>query len=157
MSSIQYCIQTPINEHFEPLKVPPGTTLIDIDLKEMGHINSTGIKTWVEWVEHNKSHSPDLLYNLRNCPKLFIDQVNMVGGFMPERCMIHSFRVPFYSDEHDLDTTRIYTLGQEVKWNGKAWVIEHPKVLCKDYTEMEVDVPDRYFKFLDYMVRISNN
>jgi hypothetical protein len=152
MKAIQYNIKTPIDEYFKPLPVPADSRFIDINLVSLGHINSTGIKTWVEWVQSNKIHSPDLFYRISNCPKVFIDQVNMVEGFLPERCLIESFSVPYYCEKCDMDVTKAYRVGEQFKWEGNAWAVVHPKVVCeKNPCAIEIDTADKYFNFLTIM------
>ena len=64
------------------------------DLEEVTAINSCGIREWINWLKT----SPDTKLVFRNCPKIIVDQFNMVAGFFPMNGEIESFYVPYYCE-----------------------------------------------------------
>ena len=126
--------------------IPSSVILADkinqFNLEKLNSINSTGIREWIKF--HQKYQ--DIEFEFINCPKFFIDQVNMVKGFMPAKSKIISFYVPYFCESNDSEKNILYTLGKE--FDGK--VIRHPElVLDEKNIPMELDiVPERYFKFL---------
>lgn len=120
------------------------------DFDGVNHINSTGIKHWVQWVSGIVSQNPSLKFYFVNCPKPIVDQINMVDGFLPKNSVVKSFKVPYYCEECEKDATYIFVLGREYKIENGQVTIEAPTYPC-DCAEpsMEPDVIEqKYFRFL---------
>lgn len=66
---------------------------IVFDFKEVSSINSCGIRDWISFIS---PLSQKIVY--RNCPKIIIEQMNMVKGFLPEGSSIESFYAPFFCE-----------------------------------------------------------
>src|SRR6185437_12284669 len=62
-----------------------------IDLREVTAINSVGIREWIKWT---KTLPAGCKMTVRNCPKIIVDQINMVLGFLPAGTVVESFFVP---------------------------------------------------------------
>lgn len=134
-----------------PIEVK-GFSVIHFDLSKLVHVNSTGIRAWITWVEKIKLESPHLFYNFYKCPKVFIDQVNMVESFLPKKSKVYSFAVPFFCEKCDKEATVSYTLGNEYAFEDNEWNLTHPKFNCeKSKCEYEHDVSERFFNFLKVM------
>src|ERR1044072_1654627 len=88
-------------------KVPQIQT-IHLDLAELQSINSTGIRIFKNWVYLLPCKS----LILHNCPKVFIDQVNMIAGFIPNHTKIESFFVPFFNEETNEDINVLMKRGE---------------------------------------------
>jgi hypothetical protein len=120
------------------------TKTITIDLKEIGYINSSGIRGWINW---KKQSLEDIEFDITvaNCPREFIDQINLLSDMLPKNTKIQSFFVPYYNEEND----EIHNILFEstVDFNGD-------QVRCKEQIEfdgklfeLDIDI-DEYFSFL---------
>ncbi len=58
-----------------------GATSVTLDLEGVTAINSVGIREWIKWV---KTMPASLKLSVRKCPKIIVDQINMVAGFLPQ-------------------------------------------------------------------------
>jgi anti-anti-sigma regulatory factor len=115
---------------------------IMIDLGKVNSINSCGIREWVKWLREKKEGNE---ISLRKCPKVIVDQINMVSGFLPDGANVESFYVPFYNEETDNEKFVLFTKGKEYSDSE----VNVPEVKDDDGTDMELDVIEaKYFKFL---------
>jgi len=115
-----------------------------IDFNEVTTINSCGIREWIKWI---KTIPTGKSITYVNCPKIIVDQVNMVSGFIPENGKIKSFYVPYYCENTDSEKMILFTEGKE--FSGST--LKVPDNITDDNTgeEMEMDViKTKYFKFL---------
>ncbi len=116
---------------------------IVIDLDGVTAINSCGIREWVKWI---RSTPPEGKVIIRNCPKVIVDQINMVAGFLPPNGTVESFYVPYFSEASGSEKMILFRKGSEFQ-SGEVT----PPVGVKDESgeEMEMDVIEaKYFKFL---------
>ncbi len=118
------------------------TSSMVFDFIDAKGINSCGIREWIRWITPF-AHIP---MTYKNCPKIIVDQINMVDGFLPAKGMVESFYVPYYSEESDEEKHILYTFGKEFT----ADEIFHPtQVLDSHKKPMELDVIEsKYFRFL---------
>jgi hypothetical protein len=113
-----------------------------MNLEGIKSINSCGIREWIKWIGTDKKGS--IVYD--KCPKIIVDQINMVEGFLPANGKVLSFYVPFYSEESGFEKNILFTQGQEFA-DGKVKIPEGVK--DPEGHEMEMDVIEsKYFKFL---------
>ena len=119
-----------------------GAPALVFDLNDIQSINSCGIRDWIAWV----SVAGQVPIELHNCPKVIVDQVNMVQGFLPATGRIMSFYVPYYSEESGAEKAVLFRYGQEFTEGG----VKPPEnVKDDDGQTMEIDVVEaKYFKFL---------
>jgi hypothetical protein len=114
-----------------------------IDVGQIEFINSVGSREWVKWM---KDLNTDIKLRFLNCPKIFIDQANMIEGFVPQHATIDSFSVPYFCEGCENLTFNTY---QTTEIQGKVDRIpefvdcEH----CGKKAEIDV-VPSTFFKFL---------
>lgn len=119
----------------------PEANEISINLKNLKIINSTGIREWIKFMQKRSKSK----ISFTECPKIFIDQVNMVQGFVPAADNILSFYVPYYNEDNDSEKSILFSKGKEYA-NKK---INLPKVMDDSGQEMEIDVVEgKYFKFI---------
>lgn len=112
-----------------------------IDLSKLSLINSTGIREWINWI----SQFGKTPLALTNCPKIFIDQVNMINGLIPENSIIESFQVPYFNEDGNKEHTFLAIQGQHYTKSK----VEIPDTININGVEYELDVmPAKYFKFL---------
>lgn len=113
------------------------------DMKGIKSINSCGIREWINWMASVKSAKK---ISYKNCPKILIDQINMVAGFLPDNGRVESFYVPYYSTSTGEEKNVLFTYGKEF---NDTEVLPPEKVLDSKGKEMEMDVIEaKYFKFL---------
>lgn len=116
---------------------------VTVDLGGVTAINSVGIREWIKWT---KSLPSGCKMVVRNCPKIVVDQINMVLGFLPPGARVESFFVPYYSDATGNEKMVLFVNGKEFK-DGK---VSPPEGVNDDGGEpMEMDVIEaKYFKFV---------
>ena len=128
--------------NFQPVDVAAFTSVV-LDLSEITAINSVGIREWIKWV---KAMPSTVQLSVRHCPKIIVDQINMVAGFLPPAAIIESFYVPYYAEGTGSEKMILFERGKEYK-DGEL----HPPDEVKDDSGelMEMDVIEaKYFKFL---------
>lgn len=120
-----------------------GAGLVVLDLAAVSAINSVGIREWIKWL---KTIPGSVQILVRKCPKIIVDQINMVSGFLPPTAKVESFFVPYYSDSSGEEKMVLFESGKEFK-DGEVT----PPADVKDESgeAMEMDVIEaKYFKFL---------
>lgn len=119
-----------------------GASHIDVDMLGLKSINSCGIREWIKWL----STAPAASITFNQCPKVIVDQINMVDGFLPANAKVNSFFVPYYHDESGSEKNILFHFGQEF---SEATVNPPVEVKDEDGNTMEMDVIEsKYFKFI---------
>lgn len=119
-----------------------GGSQLDFYLAGVKSINSCGIREWIKWLSSGGGAA--VVYH--ECPKIIVDQINMVQGFLPDKGRVMSFYVPYYNDGSGVEMNVLFQFGKEFTETE----IKAPASV-KDSTgaEMEMDVVEsKYFKFL---------
>jgi anti-anti-sigma regulatory factor len=150
-SKIRIKLSGSMDEHSDYSKVPMDFTHeVIFDFDDIDHINSTGIKHWVQWITKVQDSNPELKFTFINCPKPIVDQINMVDGFLPINSKVKSFKVPYFCETCDKDTVFTFIYGRDYDKKEGKLMLNIPSNRCnrKD-CEMEPDVVEqKYFKFL---------
>lgn len=132
-----------IDENFNQFtKEIPKSGEIEFSLQLLKSINSTGIREWIKLMQSLSQCK----ISFANCPKIFIDQVNMVSGFIPQTSKIDSFYVPYYNEDLDKEALVLYKLGVNYTANS-VQVLDHHKDEQGNLFELDV-VKSKYFKFI---------
>lgn len=120
-----------------------GAQVIHLDLDKVSSINSCGIREWIKWL---KTAPPSSKIVYKNCPKIIVDQINMVAGFLPENGKVDSFYVPYFNESSGAEKMVLFRTGNEFR-DGE---VNPPSEVKDDGGEpMEMDVIEaKYFKFL---------
>jgi anti-anti-sigma regulatory factor len=119
-----------------------GESKIEIDLNGVKSINSCGIREWLKWIGTAGSAQIKLF----QCPKVIIDQINMVQGFLPINGKVLSFYVPYYSEESSEEKNILLSFGKDYT---DTEIKPPSSVLDEKGNVMEIDVVEsKYFKFL---------
>lgn len=119
-----------------------GSPEIEVELGQLKSINSCGIREWIKWMGGAAAAKITFV----NCPKVIVDQINMVDGFLPSNGKVLSFYVPYYNDDSGAEKNVLFRYGTE--FNDGA-VTPPSSVKDEDGNEMEMDVIEsKYFKFL---------
>ncbi len=119
-----------------------GQPEVEVELGGLKSINSCGIREWIKWI--GSAGSAQISYV--NCPKVIVDQINMVDGFLPSTGKVLSFYVPYYNDDSGDEKNVLFRYGTEYTENNVT-----PPASVKDSSgnEMEMDVIEsKYFKFI---------
>ncbi|MNL21183.1 hypothetical protein D3C87_1424610 [compost metagenome] len=113
-----------------------------MELEGVKSINSCGIREWIKWM--GTASGAQIVF--KNCPKVIVDQINMVDGFLPANGRVSSFFVPYYNDDSGTEKNVLFTFGKEFTESG---VTPPAGIKDEDGNEMEMDVIEsKYFKFL---------
>ncbi len=121
-----------------------GANKVVLELEGVTAINSCGIREWIKWIR-TAPGGANIVY--KKCPKVIVDQINMVAGFLPDNGKVESFYVPYYSDESGNEKMILFQEGKEFKGNE---VFPPSAVKDEAGSEMEMDVIEaKYFKFLN--------
>lgn len=119
-----------------------GASQIEIDMGGLKSINSCGIREWIKWM----GAAPSAKITFNNCPKVIVDQINMVDGFLPANAKVMSFFVPYYNDESGTEKNVLFRMGTEFTENA---VTPPAEVKDDEGHPMEMDVIEsKYFKFI---------
>lgn len=139
----EYLFDGTIDESFATIvgeiKVEP---VLKFNFKNLKSINSTGIREWIKLMQKLTASSIELF----ECPKPFIDQANMVQGFIPSNARVMSFYVPYYNEDNETEKKVLLVYGQHYT-EGKLNPL--PAVKDDSGAPMELDVIEsKYFKFI---------
>lgn len=128
--------------NFQPVDMGALKSMV-LDVEGVTAINSVGIREWIKWT---KGFPSGLQIMIRRCPKIIVDQINMVAGFLPPATVIESFFVPYYSEGTGAEKMVLFENGKEFKGGD----LHAPAEIKDDSGEvMEMDVIEaKYFKFL---------
>lgn len=119
-----------------------GAPAVRLELGNIKSINSCGIREWIKWV--GTAGTAPVEYH--HCPKIIVDQINMVQGFLPTTGKVLSFYVPYYSDDSGTEKNVLFTHGKEFSEKGLE---APPEIKDESGNPMEMDVVEaKYFKFL---------
>jgi hypothetical protein len=119
-----------------------GINQMEFDLNSVKSINSCGLREWIKWLGTNSKAKMTYV----NCPKIIVDQINMVDGFLPQNGKVLSFYVPYYNDDSGTEKNVLFRHGTEFTDSA---VTPPEKVTDETGNAMEMDVIEtKYFKFL---------
>ena len=132
----------PLNE-LAVLPVIDKSKPLSINMKKVTLVNSYGIRIWCKWIQENKDFK-DLI--LEECPYIFVNNFNIINGFITNLITINSFYVPFFSEDSQERKDVLFHLGADYQFNG---FLRIPDVKDSKGEYMEMDVnPIKYFSFL---------
>lgn len=89
-------------------EIPKDKELI-FNLDKVTNINSLGIRAWIKLIQGLQYKSICFI----NCPKVFVDQVNSVQGFIPAQSKVMSFYVPYFNEDADEEKSVLYSYGKD--------------------------------------------
>jgi hypothetical protein len=123
---------------------------ITFDFMHINHINSSGIRFWIQFVQ---TIPPEIIPHFKNLPKIIVDQMSMVVGFMPKGSVIDSFEMPFFCDKCNKSEREM--LQKDLHFmqatGTTASNLRLPRVGCgQTICEMTPDMlPKKYLRFLE--------
>jgi hypothetical protein len=113
-----------------------------IDMDSIKSINSCGIREWIKWI--GAGSKSRVVYS--KCPKVIVDQMNMVDGFLPGFASVESFYVPYYNEDQGSEKNVLFRYGIEYK-EGQVQAPQEVKDDSGNPMEMDV-IESKYFKFI---------
>lgn len=118
---------------------------VEIDMVGVVSMNSIGIRHFRDWTSTMQNESVIFSY----CPRVFIEQVNMIRDLIPPQSKILSFYVPYYSEETGEEKNVLFVRGEQWKILDDEPEVIEPQVKDSAGNDMSVDVlPTKYFQFL---------
>lgn len=132
-----------IDEDADFSQIPlSGVSQIELQLGALKSINSCGIREWIKWM--GTATSAQIVWH--ECPKVIVDQINMVDGFLPANGKVVSFYVPYYNEEAGSEKNVLFRFGTEF---SEGQVNAPEAVKDEDGNVMDMDVIEsKYFKFI---------
>jgi hypothetical protein len=115
---------------------------IVIDMDSIKSINSCGIREWIKWISAGEKSK--VVYT--KCPKVIVDQMNMVDGFLPSFAKVESFYVPYYNEESGSEKNVLFRYGVEYR-EGQVQPPNDVKDESGQVMEMDI-IESKYFKFI---------
>ncbi len=115
---------------------------VDFDLSGIRYINSTGVRSWVYFLE---SLSGVTQYRFVNCSVSFVKQASMIPEMLGKGRVV-SFHVPYLCESCELEEHRLIEVEEGV---GMAELAQR-EVICPKCGEAMVldDMPEHVFGFL---------
>jgi len=144
-------VEGPLGETSDLFKYrAEGAKTLVVDLGKATYINSVGVKSWIMWTAKLPS---SCALHLRNCPLLFVNQVNTVVGFVPTSTTLDSTQLPWTCPKCSNTQSLLLTCGKDYEYSapGKGPAFKLPQqVQCpKCRVEMEPDfLETKTFSFL---------
>lgn len=142
-----------IDEHanFSPIQSGKEVPLI-FDLEGITRINSVGIRTWMVWFAKN---AVGRSVTFRNCPKVVVDQFNMVANFLPKNAKVESFYVPYFCESCSHEARVLLKAGvdfnQSSPGNESSFQLPKTPNCEKCALPMDLDVIEKlHFRFLKH-------
>lgn len=129
---------------------------INFYFEKIEMINSTGILNWINWLNLVLQYNPRLQLTYSGCPKVVVDQMNKIKGFLPDSAIVKSFDVPFYCKDCGKNYSKQIVLGKEYRAGEDTHgQIDLEVMSCPKCNQpMEYDfVSDKYFKFLNPLLK----
>jgi len=119
-----------------------GAQEVYIDMDGIKSINSCGIREWIKWISEGASAR----VTYAKCPKVIVDQMNMVDGFLPTYAKVESFYVPYYNEDSGSEKNVLFRYGVEFR---EGQVQPPSEVKDEGGQSMEMDIIEsKYFKFI---------
>lgn len=132
-----------IDEDADFSQIPiAGSPVIEVQMGGIKSINSCGIREWIKWM--SAATGAQVVWH--ECPKVIVDQINMVDGFLPANAKVASFYVPYYNDDAGSEKSILFRDGTEYK---EGSLTPPTSVKDDDGNVMDMDVIEsKYFKFI---------
>lgn len=139
-------ISGPIDEDLNFNQIELNSAAVVIDLAGVTSINSCGIREWCKWINQAATSNE---IQLIHCPRIIVDQINMVEGFVPANGSIESFFVPYFNEDSGEEKNILFKKGEHFL---KGKLMPPATVLDSQGHAMEMDVIEaKYFKFLSHL------
>jgi hypothetical protein len=126
----------------KPIETASGTVL-EIDLGELGSLNSNGIRLWILWA-HGLEEAVEV--SLVHCPSNFLSMAGLLKNALPNRFNIRSISVPYFCEKCE----QAFNTPLELKKSQRPESIPEHALCPKCGIEANLDMePDIFFRFLE--------
>ncbi len=137
-----------LHGHFDEHAVLPeidGSQYQEIifDTGKILSINSVGVRTWIKWATQ---YNPSSLIIYMHCPKIIVDQMNMVGQLL-KNSRVDSFFTPYFCEPCNMSFPVLFSRGKEFNDTQVTVSSTLPCPKCQATAELDV-IEKNYFKFL---------
>lgn len=126
-----------------------GIKSIVFDLEKVKSLNSIGIRNWMTW---RKTIPSKVQITFRLIPKVVVDQMNILDGFLPFNSLFESFQVPFHCEDCNRTTSYLFLKGRDFEpstSDSQEKVVTKVRPCPECSAETEPDVFEgTYFSFL---------
>lgn len=123
------------------LALHAGKTL-RIDLSEVGRVNSTGVRTWIQTMIRHR-----IKLILTDCSPTVVEQFSMISEFIGEGGYVESFYALFICDACEREESQYFQLGKDVQAGELPELAEKVCPDCGELMECEHN-EETYFSFL---------
>lgn len=131
-----------LDENFDFKEMTFDAKSVVFDFNSLVFFNSVGIRDWINYLKS----LPVVEVVYRNCPRILVDQFNMIEGFFTEKTKVRSVYAPFYCPESDEEIDILIDIQNND--HEKVSSMLHP--ISGKYLEFD-DIPEQYFSFLRYL------
>ncbi len=114
---------------------------LELDLRGIQRINSSGVRTWIDFV---RAVPPTTPMRFVRCPPAIVDQCNMVHGFLGHG-RLESFYAPLACRECDEQVEQLYATA--VVQAGAGALPPTPCPRCRRPMAID-DLEDQYLSFV---------
>jgi hypothetical protein len=127
---------------FKSIKID-GAEEVVINFEKVNGIKSFGIRELIRWLNNYR----DVKITYTRCPKIVVDQINIVDGFLPKNATVESFYVPYYFEDTGEETLFLFRFG--IEFDGTN-ITPPEAVFDSKGNKMEMDVIwTKYFHFIE--------
>ncbi len=124
-----------------------------INFSQAEAINSRGIVIWIRWFHDAISRNKKLSIFFMECPRVLVEQFNLIGSFVPKEAVIKSFELPFTCVACETQSSTMLIEGKDYALSEQSGLYDvyPPSMVCQKCGKpMELDVfPKKYFNFLN--------
>lgn len=127
---------------FKKIEIVKAQEII-VNFEKVNGVKSFGIRELIRWLGNHKDAK--IIYSM--CPKIVVDQINIVDGFLPKNAVVESFFVPYYCEESGEETQVLFRYGIEF---DEVNITPPGDVFDTKGNKMEMDaIWIKYFRFLE--------
>ena len=116
-----------------------GLTNVTFNFKDLGMINSCGIREWIDFL---KAQPSNMVLKYEECTPIIVTQMNIIAGFLPENVKVTSFYAPYFDTEDESES--LHLINTKDISGARP-----PIVLNAAGKKLDFDAhPEKYFHFL---------
>lgn len=136
---------------FTDIELKASTRLV-MDLAGVKLINSLGVRNWIRWIRSIKGQ---IFFKFQRCPRVLVEQMNILDGFMPLEATVDSFYIPYECEACGREENVLAVRGKDyvegTADNKMGILIPEHRECPHCHNDMEWGViPEKYFRFLRY-------
>jgi DNA-directed RNA polymerase subunit RPC12/RpoP len=122
---------------------------VSVDANKLLSINSVGVRTWIRWLNE---YGEKIDFTYMNCPKIMVDQMNVVASMVRPGLKIKSFYVPYFCGSCNESFNVLFAEGKEFAGDKVQAPASVKCPTCGQNAEIDV-IEKTYFRFLTTIKR----